>query len=152
MSEYRLSVEIISESSANIWDEAKLEWSLFEVYEDEEFDTCLCGHYPIKEICILTNKRNGNKAKVGNCCVKKFVGLPSHLIFQAVKRIRGDNEKPLNAEAVEHAYSKGWINEWERDFSFSTMRKQKRTMSAKQITTRKNINKKMLRNMRRRPN
>lgn len=152
MSEFQLSKGIISRSISNTWDEAKLEWSLSEVYEDEEFDTCLCGHYPIKEICILTNKKNRNTAKVGNCCVKKFIGLPSHLIFQAVKRIRTDNEKALNAEAIDHAHSKGWINSWERDFSFNTMRKQKRTMTEKQLATRKKINNRMIRNMRRRPN
>jgi hypothetical protein len=83
---------------------------------------------------------------VGNCCVKKFIGLPSDLIFKAVKRVRKDNQKSLNAEAVEHAFRKGWINEWEYSFSIDTMRK--RVLSAKQLQTRMKVNEKMLNNMR----
>ena len=148
MSEYRLSKEIIDRSSSDTWDEAKLEWSLYEVYEDEELDTCLCGHYPIKEICVLANKTNHKQATVGNCCVKKFIGLPSDKIFQAVKRVRTDNKKSLNAEAIDHAHRRGWINNWERDFSINTMRKRK--LTDKQLETRKKVNNKMLENMRKR--
>ena len=147
MSEYKLTSNIIQLSQSDKWDIAKLEWSLSEIYEADEPETCLCGHYPIIEICTLKNKLNNNLATVGNCCVKKFIGLPSDKIFQAVKRIRKDNQKSLNAEAIEHAFVKGWINEWEYKFSLDTMRKRK--LSAKQVQTRKNINEKMLFNVRR---
>lgn len=132
---------------AKIWDAAKLEWALEEIYEVEEPETCLCGHFPIIEICELRNKVNRQLATVGNCCVKKFIGLPSDLIFQAVKRVRKDNQKPLNAEAIQHAFQKKWINEWEYKFSIDTMRK--RNLTDKQIQTRMKINEKMLQNMKR---
>lgn len=149
MSEYKLTEGIIALSSTNRWDEAKLEWGLQDVYEADEPETCLCGHFPIIEVCILRNKTNDNRAHVGNCCVKKFIGLPSDKIFQAVKRVRKDNEKSLNAESVAHAKQKGWINEWEYNFSMDTMRK--RILSLRQLQTRKKINEKMLRNMKVRP-
>lgn len=117
MSEYKLTEEILKRSQSNIWDIAKLEWSLSQIYETEEPETCLCGHFPIIEICTLRNKLNAQFATVGNCCVKKFIGLPSDRIFRAVKRVRKDNHKSLNAEAIQHAYEKRWINEWEYDFS-----------------------------------
>ena len=117
------------------------------MYEAEEPDTCLCGHFPIIEICILQNKRNGNHATVGNCCVKKFTGLPSDKIFQAVKRVRKDNERSLNAEAIQHAYDQGWINDWERDFYFDVMRK--RNLSSRQLAKKVQINEKVMRNMHR---
>jgi len=148
MSEYKLTENIIRLSASNIWDIAKLEWDLSEVYEAEEPETCLCGHYPIIEICVLQNKINRQSTIVGNCCVKKFIGLPSDKIFQAVKRVRKDDQKSLNIEAIQHAFDKGWINQWEYDFSINTMRK--RNLSAKQLATRKNINTKMLHNMKRR--
>ena len=107
MSGYKLTEEILKRSQAKVWDIAKLEWKLNEIYEAEEPETCLCGHFPIIEICILQNKLNTQFATVGNCCVKKFIGLPSDLIFQAVKRVRKDNQKSLNAEAIQHAYEKG---------------------------------------------
>jgi hypothetical protein len=147
MSELKLTKEIIELSVSGIWDTAKLEWSLAQIYEADEPERCLCGHFPIIEICILQNKQNQNHATVGNCCVKKFIGLPSDKIFQAVKRVRKDNEKSLNAEAIEHAYRSNWINKWEYDFSIDTMRK--RNLSVKQLQTRKKVNEKMLLNMRR---
>ncbi|MDR7121541.1 hypothetical protein [Rheinheimera soli] len=147
MSQYKLTEEILNRSQAQIWDIAQLEWSLYQIYEAEEPETCLCGHFPIIEICTLHNKLNGQFATVGNCCVKKFIGLPSDLIFQAVKRVRKDNQKSLNAEAIKHAHEKGWINDWEYNFSIDTMRK--RVLTGKQLQTRMKVNEKMLANMKR---
>lgn len=149
MSEYKLTNNIIQLSQSNDWNVAKLEWVLDEIYEADEPETCLCGHFPIIETCILKNKYNSNVTIVGNCCVKKFIGLPSDKIFQAVKRVRKDDGKSLNIEAIQHALDNGWINKWEYDFSIDTMRKRK--LSVKQLTTRRNINSKMLLNMKRSP-
>lgn len=145
MSQYKLMEEILKRSQAKVWDIAKLELKLNEIYEAEEPETCLCGHFPIVEVCILKNELNTKFATVGNCCVNKFIGLPSNLIFQAVKRIRKDNQKSLNVEAAQHAYEKGWINEWEYKFTIDTMRK--RNLSVKQLLTRMKVNEKMLDNM-----
>ena len=142
MSEYKLIEEIISRSDAKTWDEAKLEWYLEEVYREDEPDTCLCDHYPINEICILRNVHNGNRAMVGNVCVKKFLGLPSDRIFQAIRRVRADEQKALNAEAIDHAHIHGWITDWEREFYFDTMRKQ--SLSEKQMKKRLQVNRKIL--------
>jgi len=101
MSEYKLGQEIVARSVAKVWDTAKTEWGLHEIYEADEPETCLCGHFPIIELCVLINRRNGQLATVGNCCVKKFMGLPSDLIFQAVKRVRADSGRSLNAESIE---------------------------------------------------
>lgn len=142
MSEYQLTAAIIALSRAKNWDQAKLEWLLAEIYFEETPQTCLCGHFPIIEICVLNNKLNGNTAEVGNCCVKKFVGLPSDKIFQAVKRVKKDIAKSLNAETIEHAYNKGWIDDWERKFYFDIMRK--RVLSKKQDTIKERINRTVL--------
>jgi hypothetical protein len=63
MSESRLAQEIIGLSNANIWEKAKLEWILDNVEYKEESETCLCGHFPINEICVLVNKQNGNTTR-----------------------------------------------------------------------------------------
>ena len=119
-SEYRLAEEIIARSNADTWDAAKIEWSLSEVYEAKAPETCLCGHSPIIELCVLGNKLNGTSVTAGNSCVKKFVGLPSDKIFQAVKRVRKDKERSLNGEAIGYAFQRGCINEWEKKF-YSTL-------------------------------
>jgi hypothetical protein len=63
------------------------------------------------------------------------------------KRVRKDNTKALNGEAILHVYEKGWINEWEYNFSVSTIRKRK--LTAKKALTRAKVNEKMLFNMKR---
>ena len=148
MPQFQLTGEIIKLSVARTWDEAKLEWSLLEVYEAEEPETCLCGHYPIIELCVLRNSRNGAQATVGNCCVKKFVGLPSDKIFQAVKRVRKDTTNSLNAEAIQHAFDRGWINDWERNFYLDVMRR--RRLTARQKAKKLQINSLLLQRIKRR--
>jgi hypothetical protein len=150
MPEFQLTAEILARSYARTWDEAKLEWGLMEVYEAEKPETCLCGHYPIIELCVLRNRINRNQATVGNCCVKRFMGLPSDKIFTAVKRVRKDETKSLNAEAISHAFEKGWINDWEKTFYFNVMRK--RNLSVKQSDTKAEINRKVLDRMKRKTN
>ena len=142
MAHYELATKIIALSVADTWDEAKLEWSLFDVFKEDQPDTCLCGHFPIIENCVLHNRENGTQAIIGNVCVKKFLGLPSDKIFQGINRIAQDNERSLNTEAIDHAHRKGWINDWERKFYFDTMRK--RNLSGKQREKRIQINDKVL--------
>lgn len=142
MPEYRLKTEIVLRSQSNRWETAKLEWDLSIIYKTDQPESCLCGHFPIKEICVLRNRLNHQSTTVGNCCVKKFIGLPSDKIFQAVKKVRKNNQKSLNSETIQYAYEKGWIDNWEYNFSINTMRK--RNLSIKQIHFRKKINEKML--------
>lgn len=146
MAEFQLTREILARSTATVWDAAKLEWTLHEVFESDEPGTCLCGHYPIIEHCVLRNKTNDVVTTVGNCCVKKFMGLPSDLIFQAAKRVRLDASRSLNGEAIEHARDSGWINDWEQEFYFGIMRK--RSLSDKQAAKKRQINERFLLRMR----
>ncbi len=145
MPEYKLTQMIIERSNSEVWDVAKLEWTLIDVYRADEPEACLCGHFPIIEICVLGNIYNHKRAVVGNSCVKKFIGLSSDKIFKSVGRVQKDKTKALNAEALKHAREKGWINRWEFDFGINTMRK--RNLSEKQMQTRIKINEKMMRNM-----
>ncbi len=147
MTSFRLTSEIIDLSEAGTWENAVREWMLEEVYLSEEPDTCLCGHFPIVEVCVLRNKKNRNTAIVGNCCVKKFLGLPSDKIFQAVKRVSKDSDKLLNPESIQHALDRGWINEWEQEFYLDIMKKRK--LTPKQAAKKEQINNKFLRNMER---
>lgn len=142
MSEFNLTREIVDRSASKDWDLAKREWELAAVYEANQPETCLCGHTPIIEICVLQNRVNGNHAEVGNCCVKKFMGIPSHLIFDGIKRVKKDQSTALNEAAIDHASNRGWITEWEEKFLLST--KRKRVLSGKQEAIRLRINQKVL--------
>jgi hypothetical protein len=144
VSEYQLSQEIVRLSNASTWPEARQEWALEKVFIQGEPSRCLCGQFPIKEICVLKNRLNGNRAEVGNVCVYQFLGLPSRKIFLALERISGDDSRALNPDAIEHAYQRGWINKWEKGFYLDTWRK--RALTARQLAKRQEINRLVLAN------
>lgn len=141
--EYKLTLEIIKRSTAKSWKAARTEWQLESAIPSDAPETCLCSHYPILEICTLINRKNGKRAVVGNCCVKKFLNLPSNEIFSAIKRVRQDSGKSLNRETLEYAFAKGWISPREMRFYFDTLRKRK--LSYKQRKWRIDINRRVLR-------
>jgi hypothetical protein len=140
--QFRLFKEIIARSVSQTWEEAKLEWDLKHVYREDEPLTCLCGHTPIIEICVLHNRRNGNTAEVGNVCVNKFLGLESDLIFSGLRRVAKNVDKALNEAATNYAHEQGWITDWEKKFCLDTNRKRK--LSAKQELKRAEINRLIL--------
>lgn len=140
-----LALEIINLSESPTWDLAKSEWQLLEIYFENEPQRCLCGHFPILELCIIGNLKNKNTATVGNCCVKKFLGLPSDKIFSAIKRVKKDIEKSVNNETLSHALRKKWISDWE--YRFYSDIGSKRVLSEKQNEKKKEVNERILKNM-----
>lgn len=144
--QFVLSEKIVGLSESDIWDLARAEWELVSIYFADDHETCLCSHYPIKEVCVLRNKTNFNTAEVGNVCVNKFLGIPSKIIFDGIKRVSKDLEKALNKSAVHFAYRKNWLNEWEFEFCINTATL--RNPSANRLAKRVQINRKILRNMR----
>lgn len=143
----QLKSEILALSKAEDWEVAKKEWKLAAVSEADTPETCLCGHYPIIELCSINNSLTGNSVDVGNVCVKRFLGLRSDLIFQSIKRIKKDLDKSLGADATAFFHERGVINNWEYQFQQNTMRK--RVLSEAQATTRRSINKKVLNTIKR---
>jgi hypothetical protein len=128
LSQTQLFQRIIELSNSKFWDAAKLEWRVSNIEISDDPETCLCGKFPIIELCHLLNKVNGNQTTVGNHCVNKFLpNLSSSKIMAAFKRIRKNIEKSLNSEFIELALENKWINKWERDFYLDVMRKQKLT-------------------------
>ena len=133
---------ILALSEAGDWEVARREWSLVDISEANEPETCLCGHFPIIEICTIANRVNGHRAEIGNRCVKRFLGLRSDLIFAAIKRIRKDITKSLNADAIVFFNERGLLTAWEYNFLQDTMAK--RALSPAQSATREKINRKLL--------
>lgn len=143
MPEFRLHKEIVALSEDDSWYKAKLEWILDHVYDDNEFQTCLCGHYPIKEICVLKNTLNRRNATVGNCCVKKFMeNIDSDSLFKGAKKIKKDAGKSINEALLNYAKERGWINDWEHKFYKNIIGKRKLTL--KQRTCKEKVNNKIL--------
>lgn len=139
---YKLSQEIIGMSVAGNWEDAKQEWSYEYIYE-EPGETCLCGHHPIKNVCVISNVKNGNVAEVGNCCVKKFLGIEvGELILANISKLKKDKTKGLSKEIIHYLYDKGVISEFEKSFSYDTALKRK--LTEKQMLVRLKVNAKFL--------
>jgi hypothetical protein len=68
--------------------------------------------------------------------------LRSDLIFDAIKRIRKDIEKSLNADAIVFFHERGVLNAWEYRFLNDTLHK--RSLSGPQFSTRMNLNRRVL--------
>lgn len=144
----QLKAAILKLSRATDWETARKEWILTDIYEAEAPEECLCGHYPIVEICQIKNRITGHYTDVGNVCVKRFLGFRSDLIFAGIKRVRGDLTKALNADCIVFFKERGVLNDWEYGFLQDTLNKRK--PSEKQLATRVSINQKILGAMTRR--
>lgn len=130
MKKYQLIKKILEKSVSDTWHEAQKEWSVIEIYPNDYDERCLCGHYPIKEICVIQNKYNHKKEIVGNVCVTKFIDPEMNRKLQSVKRIVKDIGKSLNKEAINFYYEKGLFSHKNRDFYLNIMRKKKLTPKA----------------------
>lgn len=145
MSTYKLSNEIIANSQSKTWDKAKLEWDLDRIDTLDEPISCLCGHYPIKEECVIKNKFNNKKLSVGNHCVNKFLkNLETNKLFNAIKKLKKDIQRSLNPAMIDYAFNKKWINKWEANFYIDIWRKQ--NLTDKQLKTKLKINKQIINN------
>jgi hypothetical protein len=134
-----LQREIIALSVADTWDKAVKEWSLNYIEMlDEAVETCLCEHYPLKELCFLMNHENGYETMVGNVCVNRFMGIDSESIFRGFKRIMKDPTKAASVELADYAYSSHLIDEWEHTFLEDTVAL--RRLSLRQANKRHEIN------------
>ena len=140
---YKLTEEILNLSESKEWDFAKLEWSFEFAYYAEELQKCLCGHYPIKNICVIKNRRNSSVTEVGNCCINKFLGIDEgNKIFSSIKKLKDSETASMSSEVIEYIYKKKGISDFEYNFYKSIYRK--RIMSDKQWDIKKRINQKFL--------
>jgi len=65
----QLRALVVEASEADNWEEARREWILSTIYDQQAH--CVCNH-PIVENCVITNERNQNTLIVGNVCVNHF--------------------------------------------------------------------------------
>jgi hypothetical protein len=102
--------ELLSQSHASNWDEARPEWSFFDAYEAPTLTHCLCGH-GIKERCVLRNSITQCLALVGSSCVRQFMTelaceVPTNAIFASLKRVKRNPDKAMHKHLVKLAREK----------------------------------------------
>lgn len=144
-----LRAQMLARSVSQDWDVARLEWRLSSITEADSPETCLCGHYPIIEICTLVNIENGQSADVGNVCVNRFMGIDSKKVFDGVKRVRKYPEKSLTVDALQLLRKQNVISE--RDLSFYLDIRRKRNLSPAQLKWKMDINTRAVRGLKRVP-
>lgn len=142
MSQEKLHAEIIERSNATDWERAVREWTLDHIWFNDDPQTCLCGHQPIKEICQIVNGVNGNYAEVGNCCIKKFFeDLDSNGLFTTARNVISGRSSSYNEEMIRFAFAHGIITLADRNFYWDIWRKRK--LSVKQSSWKDAINRKI---------
>jgi len=152
---WNLIRELCLLSKAKKWSECKGEWIVDRVEHlepGEDSETCICGHYPIREVCHIYNQVTGEQAIIGNRCIQKLEGDGDGVIqkiFSALKRIESDNTASANSELIEHAYERKTISKAEYGFYLEIWRK--RNLSDSQEDWKISINDKIIRSMRRAP-
>lgn len=134
---------------ADEWKQAKEEWIFDRIELANEEDvrdrtySCLCGHNPLKELCIIRNELNGEEAIVGNCCIKHFKGMDGvSTMLNALKRGK------INEPIIKYAGQNSCINEWEHEFMLKMITK--RMFTPKQLAKKNEITQKILECLQRR--
>ncbi|MDD3878151.1 MAG: hypothetical protein PHT69_16145 [Bacteroidales bacterium] len=140
---FKLTEEIIKLSNSQFWDKAKLEWCFEYAYYSEENETCLCGHSPIRNICVIKNTENENITEVGNCCINKFLGIKdANKIFTSIKKLKENISNSMSKEALVYLKSNNQLNSFEYSFYHSIIRK--KILSDKQQDIKLKINRKFI--------
>jgi len=125
-SAYKLFKRVIELSESKEWDEAKKEWEQIDITQadkEEDYGSCICGKYPIKEMIQLFNSKNKKEIIVGNCCINKFFGNPEYnKIFAAIKKGK------VNKSMIKDSFEKGVVNGWEEGFMNDNWKKRKLTL------------------------
>lgn len=138
-----LMEQLLKLSSSPLWAEAKREWQLecvFLLDSHDEPRRCTCGHYPIRELCVLKNRETEHRATVGNTCVKQFLGMEdADDIVNSLRRVRDHPDKSsLSPTAAIYAHDRGWLDDWQLDFCLTIAGKRK--LRPKQLAKREEIN------------
>lgn len=65
---------VIDNSEASTWENAVLEWEIFDCEEDETLESsCICGKEELRYLFTIRNTTNGNVIyPIGSSCIKRF--------------------------------------------------------------------------------
>jgi hypothetical protein len=133
----RLTKHILPLSKADTFDEAVKEWDFISAEFHDDGSSCPCGQ-PIKEVCYIHNTVTDEFTHVGNVCVGKFMGMDTGTLFSGLKRLRENPEANPNQAVINYAEEKGLL--YGSEFKFLTDTKNKRKLSAPQMSWKKKIN------------
>ncbi|NOR44432.1 MAG: hypothetical protein GQ534_02510 [Candidatus Delongbacteria bacterium] len=120
-----LKSRIIDNSTSSDWETAKKEWTIFEISISEKPQKCLCGHYPIKKVCEIVNKKTGTVVKVGRCCLAKFLDIRNDHFQKVMRKLEDDINTTLSEKIVSLSKKTKAITTWDVLFYKNIRRKKK---------------------------
>lgn len=126
--EYKLVERLLKKSVASKWAWAKEEWFVDDVQmldDGDDYETCTCGHYPIKEVIVIKNRFTGVYMAVGNCCINRVLTNEFNKLFAAVRKGK------VNMILIHFAYKKGII--FDKEYIFMMQVWRNRVLSVKQL-------------------
>jgi hypothetical protein len=138
---------IIENSESETWYEAKKEWDLQYIFQEES--NCICNHF-IVDNCVIKNRNNGNELIVGNVCINHFEEAKLYVdkkVFSSLKNLTCENN--ANEELLKQAVFLGIISENTKHFyedittgrgSRNSFNKDHKNFSQKKWNSRKDIN------------
>ena len=140
--EERLKTNIIACSTSTDWESAKKEWEIFEITISAKPEKCLCGHFPIKKVCEIVNKKTGTVVKVGRCCLTKFLNIKTDHFQKAMNRLKENINITLTEKIVSLSKKARAITTWDVLFYKNIRRKKK--LDNLQLNMKIEINSKIL--------
>lgn len=121
----RLIAELLKRSESKDWATARAEWEYFSSEVLEGYETCLCGQYPIRELCWMRNRSTNEVAAIGNVCVLYFVDRDLAGLFSSIKRVTEEKDKKLDWRLVESAWRAGVITRFDLEWYSETFSKRR---------------------------
>lgn len=145
--QYILQAELLKLSESPVWSTAIKEWKLDSINQTGARETCLCSHYPITEVCYISNDRTGKTALVGNVCVKLFSEETelkgTHKIFSSLKKIKQNKKSSANKSLIDYAYEQKILSK--EDYGMYLAIWRKKNYSKNQTAFKKEMNKRIIR-------
>lgn len=115
----KLIKHILSLSEAEVIEEAVKEWRTTGIELDRT--DCPCGQRDIVQKCYIQNDRTGSETFIGNCCVKRFLGVDQEFAFKWLRRKETNKKPPIpDEQLIEYCWDKGIITHWEAGFLCDT--------------------------------
>jgi hypothetical protein len=131
----KLMASLLPLGIANNWENAIDEWAYIDLYQKID-GVCPCGQKHIINRCVLENLITKETIEVGSDCVKNFLNINTHFVFDGMDKLRKDPTKKMNEDFFEFVKQRKWVNEWQigfyhsiciRHISFAKMTKKQKT-------------------------
>ena len=137
-----LQAEILRHSHSADWATAVEEWSVEDMYEEQE-GVCTCGYSPITQHNVICNKHTKTALVVGRICVKRF--LPDtevEKIWRALDKLKKQTSTSIPLVLIQAAEQYRWCEEVELNFLRRIRRK--RALSREQLARRNKLSRQIL--------